>query len=100
MRKLRLHLDQLEVETFEVSEGGERKGTVNGAERTIYCNTDEVANCSNYTCDPPSCPAESCGDCGTYYCGSGADCNDTQIDTCYLSCWANSCLWTCPGFPC
>jgi hypothetical protein len=97
MRKLRLEMDELEVESFEVEAAEKARGTVHGEERSIYCNTDEIANCSNYTCDPPSCPAESCGDCGTYYCAS-ADPSCTE-PSCVYSCTCPS-LYTCPPTGC
>jgi len=69
-KKLRLDLAELRVESFAVDEDAKARGTIRGEERSIYCNTDEFVGCSDYTCAPPSCPAESCGDCGSYQCGT------------------------------
>ena len=70
MRKLRLDLDQLTVESFDTAAKVKEKGTVI-AEQQCTCQTQCTcpgcptcgdtcpASCA-YTCDDPSC-AESCG---------------------------------------
>ena len=75
MRKLKLELEELRVESFDTDAAGPGGGTVDGAEATEqYCLTARAnacsagGGCSEYTCYPPSCPAASCDDCQTYYC--------------------------------
>jgi hypothetical protein len=75
MRKLKLDIDHLEVQSFETAGTPEARGTVRG-HISYNCNT-QFAGCSNntcpgggHTCDAYSCPAESCDGCGTNRCGS------------------------------
>lgn len=79
MRKLRLEVDELQVQTFEVSDRDGRVGTVRGAERTLYCNTDEFATCENYTNGPGTCPADSCDNCYSW------DCQSTDVSKQYVN---------------
>ena len=73
MRKLRLDVEELEVQTFELAGDDARVGTVVGAERTLYCNTDEFATCAEYSNGPGSCPADSCDNCYSWECVSTDD---------------------------
>ena len=106
MRKLRLDVEQLTVETFEVTRAAEReRGTVRGhlTNNVITCDNtdcnqntclDTCATCPNtcwYSCGdtcPGTCPntcAQSCN--GTCYDPSCVNCNDTWNDpTCEASC--------------
>lgn len=70
MRKLRLDVEELEVQTFRTTDHDERVGTVVGAERTLYCNTYEFVTCEDYTNGPGTCPADSCDNCYTHFCNS------------------------------
>ncbi|HYW12589.1 MAG TPA: hypothetical protein VE871_11560 [Longimicrobium sp.] len=70
MRKLRLDMQELEVQTFELTGDGAGAGTVGGAERTLNCNTDEFATCEQYSNGPGTCPADSCDNCYTHECVS------------------------------
>ena len=52
MKKIRLHLDSLRVETFETARGEEERGTVrahSGVSCTYNCTLDEL------TCAGPAC---------------------------------------------
>ena len=88
MKKMRLELEELAVESFETAGMPAERGTVQGQEITARCS-DFLAECTErtcggYTCDGPSCPALSCDACGSYYCAT-AD----------YSCGAFSCVYTC-----
>lgn len=83
MRKLKLDLDHLAVESFDTADEKRGTGTVMGHD-TIRCsNTCDTVD--NYTCngqytcageatchDLLTCRIDSCGDCNTSFC-------DTQI---------------------
>ena len=77
MSKLKLHLEELSVESFDTTASEKAKGTVFGEQCTCYtnctcpgcpsCDATCPATCA-YTCDDASC-AGTCGDtcnCGTY----------------------------------
>ena len=64
MKKLKLEMDDLRVDSFEVREGTEERGTVEGRYVTFTCD----ASCGG-TCD---------------------SCMDTCLNTCPDSCW-NTC---------
>ncbi|HEU0051975.1 MAG TPA: hypothetical protein VFQ39_02315 [Longimicrobium sp.] len=70
MRKLRLEMGELEVQTFEVSGQEGAAGTVMGAERTLNCQTYEFPGCEDYTNGPGTCPADSCDNCYTWECAT------------------------------
>jgi len=55
MAKLTLHIEELEVESFETAGEGAAKGTVHGHA------SDQYATCvGHYTCNRPSC-GQTCG---------------------------------------
>jgi hypothetical protein len=93
MRKLRLDLDVLAVDSFDTQGAGKGKGTVlaeSGAS-TYYtlcvgpcAPTWDAPTCA-YTCDDPTCPA--CPTCAE-------SCNGTCDATCYETCGV-SCYETC-----
>jgi hypothetical protein len=86
MRKLRLVVEELAVESFQPAAAKGGGGTVEGAEISapFTCFTDEYPSCEG------SC--ESCANCG----GSGWTCDDTCWASC-ASCGALTCDWTCEG---
>lgn len=68
MKKLRLDLEELAVESFDTDRADEQKGTVEAhAKYTVYCQTDELG-CSGWD------------SCGYTWCSCEMTCN--QID-CY-----------------
>ena len=70
MRKLKLDLDVLAVESFAMDAAREKPGTVRGHD----------SDSGHQTC------ADSCdGVCGSYCCGSGTEPNSCDF----------SCIWTC-----
>ena len=81
MKKMKLDLDELTVDSFDTSSAGPRAGTVFGEQCTCYTN-----------CTCPGCPtcAQSCnGTCGD-------SCNGTCGDSCYGTCAGQySCDYTC-----
>jgi hypothetical protein len=103
MNKLKLHLDELAVESFDTTATAKEKGTVFGEQCTCYtnCTCPGCPTCDHtcaYTCDDATCPAcptcaASCnGTC--QYCGESYDYCGTQNDyTCkpYGSCGARIC---------
>ncbi|HEU4559496.1 MAG TPA: hypothetical protein VFS20_16690 [Longimicrobium sp.] len=96
MKKLKLELDDLAVETFATDRGEVRRGTVAG----YYTNL-----CITYRCDNTNlCTAgDSCD--GTCYATCGDEpCASYDINQCGGTAYANSCLggdcfktdeWTC-----
>lgn len=93
MQKLRLDLDALQVESFGTgqSETPQMQGTVRAHESfacTGGCDTVNELTCADQnTCGGATCNGfytcryDSCGDCGSYYCGGPSD--------------GFSCVWTC-----
>jgi hypothetical protein len=76
MKKLRLGLDDLRVDTFDTTAPRKEKGTVFGEQCTCW------TQCGQDTC--PGCPT----------------CGDTCPNTCAYSCDDFSCAWTCAGNTC
>ena len=54
MKKLRMDVDALHVESFTTAEGAARAGTVRGAEATELCSQGPV------TCHPTNDPCDTC----------------------------------------
>ena len=89
MRKLRLNMDELAVESFEVAEDRAEVGTVHGEQQT-------------YTCQPETCLDETCVDvnCYTqrptepYYPSCIESCQSCQF-SCNPTCEQTFC-WSCP----
>jgi hypothetical protein len=75
MRKLKLDLDQLAVDSFDTQTPPEREGTVFGEQ------------CTCYTCTCPGCP--SCG------ATCGMTCNTTCGESCGTDCPYNPITHTC-----
>jgi len=69
MRKLKLELDELSVESFETAEQTEERGTVHGHYITQFCSRAD-----GYTC------FESCG-------GTCVETCDASCDTCDSGCY-------------
>jgi hypothetical protein len=75
MRKLKLRIEALEVESFEAHAGGANRGTVRGNLSAYYelCNADDTWQ-QSCTCEP-TCNADTCYNCsaacGSAQCGSG-----------------------------
>ena len=78
MRKLKLELDELSVESFEVAEKAEERGTVHGnVFMTQFCTGANGVTCG-----------ESCGTCvGTCVNESCDTCVDLSCDTCNSGCY-------------
>jgi hypothetical protein len=108
MKKLKLELDNLAVESFDTTATHKSRGTVIGEQCTCYtyCNTCPGcptcdATCA-YTCDDATCP--QCPTCA-------ASCNGTCDDTCggnsycycftdYESCRVRLCGGNSYDYPC
>lgn len=65
MHKLKLHLDDLRVDTFDTTAVQQAKGTVFGEQCTCYteCTCPGCATCDescNGTCHPSNCTDPSC----------------------------------------
>lgn len=86
MPKLKLHLDQLTVDSFDTLAADARRGTVQA-----FAPPTLLYTCA--TCDP-SC--ESCNSCfNTCHNTCGPSCNGTCV-TCYTACEQESCVYVCP----
>jgi hypothetical protein len=85
MRKVRLVLEELVVESFAANEPAVAPGTVFGhdSDGTCYQTCEEAPTCNAMnTCDFLSCD----GDCGTHFCVTNSP---------YNSCGAGSCINSC-----
>jgi len=52
MKKIELNINQLKIDSFEISKNNSKSGTVNGFHKTemIYCVTDMVQECATEYC--------------------------------------------------
>ena len=82
MKKLKLRLDDLLVDTFQTTPAAREKGTVFGEQCTCY------TQCTCPGC--PTCYASCNGSCD-------ASCNGTCGASCYGSCGGNTCDGSCGG---
>ena len=97
MKKLRLQLEDLRIDSFQTTPVQRVKGTVRGEEDPCTCPT----RCATCTCPDCNTCWESCnGSCyescnGT--CGGGETCDESCINTCFVSCGdiGFTCLDTC-----
>jgi hypothetical protein len=95
MRKIRLDLDELQVDSFTTAEQPGGAGTVRGYV-SVQCGSDYTCNYEDTCAGVVTC-ARSCGNCGTYYCASGdPSCTDPS---CVYSCTCET-LYTCPPTGC
>ena len=97
MRKYRLELDELSVESFDVlPETSEQRGTVRGREATPILGT--CFGCGSATVDGETCVScDGCGP-GTHFNTCEYTCDDATCATCGNSCAATcgaSCWDTC-----
>ncbi|HEU0300093.1 MAG TPA: hypothetical protein VFR37_11575 [Longimicrobium sp.] len=91
MQKLKLGLENLQVESFDTGAGDDSRGTVHG-HATQFCTRFNGVTCNGgytcdggYTCGGDTCEYNSCDyACDTYYCATNP------------SCGVQSCLGTCP----
>jgi hypothetical protein len=97
MKKLRLHLEDLRIDSFTTTPTEKPKGTVFGEQCTCYtqCTCPGCPTCANYgTCDAScngTCDASCNGTCA-------ASCDGTCVpytrgdDTCFVSCRMTECM--------
>jgi hypothetical protein len=103
MKKIRLDLNMLSVETFSTTGGAGARGTVNGHAPEYTQGWD----CESIDwCDTPACPATAatveCGGCDTEWDSCNApSCRATICDTC-LTCRGTTCQGeaSCSCWPC
>ena len=91
--KLKLRLDDLQVDTFQTTSVQKQKGTVFGEQCTCY------TQCTCPGC--PTCDASCNGTCGASCNGTcGATCDASCYGSCDYSCDCSnySCVGTCDGF--
>lgn len=114
MKKLRLHLEDLSVESFGTGPEPAQRGTVHGR-ATARCNTNVSCNgtchlqCGTYYCVPtegtcdnicnPQTGGTSCAQPCVYTCDGAASCN--AQNTCYQTCagMPTCAVETCNGYP-
>ncbi|HEX8906255.1 MAG TPA: hypothetical protein VF771_15505 [Longimicrobiaceae bacterium] len=84
MKKMKLHLDDLMIDSFSTTPARRQKGTVYGEQCTCYT-----------ACTCPGCPT------------CDASCNGSCVDTCANSCYGTcdascngTCDYTCGGYTC
>ncbi len=91
MKKLKLQLEDLRIDSFQTTPAEKPKGTVFGEQCTCY------TQCTCPGC--PTCDASCNGTCDASCNGTcGASCNGTcgeTYDTCGQSCYYGSCEPTC-----
>jgi hypothetical protein len=88
MRKLKLSLDELQVDSFHATGSGAERGTVPGHSWTQHADESCFGTCDGgCTRDWGSCN----GGCGS----GGASCNGTCINSCNGSC---NCSAACTGY--
>lgn len=89
MKKIRLDLDALRVESFATAEAPRRGGTVHGHAPSYFpepcAPTDRVTDCNDVTC------AWSC---------NGYTCEPTAANTCAATCTCASGQPSCLRWPC
>lgn len=86
--KLKLNLEQLSVDSFDTTDGGNTRGTVIGEQCTCwtYCGQNTCPGC-------PTCDASCNGTCGAATCGNSC------YGTCYeATCNGASCGYSCDGY--
>jgi hypothetical protein len=111
MKKMKLNLDTLAVDSFDTAVPLPKPGTVFGEQCTCYtnCTCPGCPTCAHtcaYTCDDATCPncptcGQSCGDSCYGTCAGQYTCDNT-CDSCYYTQCANTC-YQCPtvsGSPC
>ena len=98
--KLKLRLDDLQVDTFQTTSAPKQKGTVFGEQCTCYtqCTCPGCPSCANYA----TCDASCNGTCGASCNGTcGATCDASCYGSCDYSCDCASdatCDYTCAGY--
>ena len=96
MNKLRLHLEDLQIDSFQTTPAEKPKGTVFGEQCTCYtqCTCPGCPTCDascNGTCDAScngTCDASCNGTCGV---SCNYSCDYTCGDTCGVSCGGQTC---------
>lgn len=92
MRKLRLRLEELRIDSFTTTAVEKAKGTVLGAQCTCPSHDHACLATGDVSCDA-SCDAAACGTSGDLLCA------DSCVDcTCQASCGGQTCGWTCRGW--
>ncbi|HEX2208098.1 MAG TPA: hypothetical protein VHG93_10485 [Longimicrobium sp.] len=103
MKKMKLNLEQLAVDSFDTSAAAEKRGTVFGEQCTCHtqCTCPGCPTCQNYaTCDQ-SCNGTCDASCVYGTCAGQYTCEGT-CDSCYFTQCVNTC-YNCPtvsGGPC
>jgi hypothetical protein len=95
MKKLKLHLDDLQIDSFQTTSAEKPKGTVFGEQCTCY------TQCTCPGC--PTCYASCNGTCAASCYGScGATCDASCGGTCDYACeytaGGDTCDYTCSGY--
>jgi hypothetical protein len=82
MKKLKLQIDDLAIESFETAPAAADEGTV----------VAHATQGNKYTCDP------AVGTCFGYTCYETCQCVETKFDTCNFTC--DPAVGTCFGYTC
>ncbi len=91
MNKLKLHLEDLQIDSFQTTPAEKPKGTVFGEQCTCY------TQCTCPGC--PTCDASCNGSCDASCNGTcGASCGATCGGTCDWTCGGDTCDYTCYGY--
>ena len=93
MRKLKLDLEQLGVQSFVTDAAAGNPGTVLARGITHWCTDDPTYSDGDYSCDGNSCPAATCDGCATQWkctdTGGGGtgiwSCVYTECDNCIVT---------------
>jgi hypothetical protein len=93
MKKMKLNVEALAVESFDTSGDAPKRGTVFGEQCTCYTDcTCPGCNTCDESCNGTCAGQHTCG--GQNTCGGQATC-DATCDTCYYTGCAYSCF-DCP----
>ena len=88
MKKLKLNLGEIKIESFEISQSiSKKQGTINGQHTGTGCTEEtcpRIHHTCAYTCDDPTCINTECDTCVT----CGGSCPGTCVGK------------TCDGFTC
>ncbi|WP_420129070.1 hypothetical protein [Longimicrobium sp.] len=108
MRKVKLDLDTLDVESFTTSGAEKDSGTVLG-HASLACTGENGNTCGGgnschggYTCDgAATCNYRTCDTvCGTYYCVTADSCQFSCVYTCAVACSGGHTYSCVPGTNC
>ena len=92
--KLKLHLEDLAVDSFDTSRPAQKEGTVFGEQCTCWtnCTCPGCPTCDNTACGQNTCDASCNGTCGATCQTCGVSCYQTDCGCDPIgTCWDTAC---------